>query len=116
MSSLRGDTEEVNNLLEEVRGFYSPYLNSLQPVATIAAMREHAGVLNLAFAKGAHLDRKLCLAMDKGKDWNGPTKDIYQQHEVTIKEELNRKIPTMLKGGIPASTFDPGDTLHDTNW
>lgn len=116
MSSLRGDAEEVDNLLEEVRSFRSPCLNPLQPVATIAAMRGHAGVLNFAIAKGAQLDRNLCLAMDKGKDLKGATKDIYRQHEVSIKEELNRKIPTMLKGGIPASNFDPGDTLDDINW
>ena len=108
VNTLHGDFDAVKANLDNVRALRGPALDPLQTIATIAARKGHADIVNFALNEGAVFDRSLAMALRKwGRDFEG-TKEILAAHEKEVSDVLdNEPVPKHRQDCRPdGSEFD----------
>jgi hypothetical protein len=89
LAGLKGYTGAVRDKLGRVQALRDPQLNPVQTIATIAAAKGNAKMLEFDFEKGAQLDQNLSVAINMGKDLNSEMRQIFQRHSKVVSEHID---------------------------
>ncbi len=97
--------------MPEIQALRRPFLDPVQPVATIAAKKGHSDLLKFALSNGADMNRNLMRAVRHGINTEKGKQDSYLlQLQAETEEEYNSPYP----GWTP--NFIPGPWADEINW
>ncbi|KAJ9653643.1 hypothetical protein H2198_007194 [Neophaeococcomyces mojaviensis] len=88
VDTLHGNLEVVKVSFDDVRNLRKPYLNPVQPVATVGAFKGHLQILEFAMEMGAEMNRDVAFAVQKGSNSTSEMATYYEAN----KEKLDKLI------------------------
>jgi len=88
VDTLHGNLEVVKLSFDDVRNLRKPYLNPVQPVATVGDFKGHLQILEFAMEMGAEMNRDVAFAVQKGSNSTSEMAAYYEAN----KEKLDKLI------------------------
>lgn len=82
VDALHGNLESVKAKFGLVKALRDPYLNPVQPVAAMGALKGHLPIVEFALDRGATKDREFCLAVQQGANTNPEMQAYYEKDKV----------------------------------
>jgi len=74
-----------------VKRLREPYLDPLQPIATIGAFGGHLPIVRFALDRGADIDRDLAFAIKKGSAKTPEMEQYYQENKESLDDKVEIK-------------------------